>query len=198
MRGVTRTCTSVITFTYCRVRQGRSATAGFARMKSLLPRFSLRAFFVFITVFGIFCGWLGLKAKTALTQQYAVSRIHALGGAVGYEIKAVDPFEPEETPWVRRLLGDDFFETVNSVGFGGADIAGKNLTFLKYLPHVEDVSFGSTGASDKELAHLKHLPRLETLNLFQSDANDAALAELKSLRSLTSIAAGRTRVRTRD
>lgn len=92
--------------------------------------FSLRTLFVLTTAFAV---WLGVVVNRAREQREAVKAIEALGGRVTYD------WQPRlgETPsriaglyvlpptnekrfgpvWLRRLIGDDFFQDVEIVQF---------------------------------------------------------------------------------
>lgn len=96
-------------------------------------QFSLRTAFVLLT---IGCIWLGILAERARQQREAVEAIEALGGSVTYDFQIVgvpydgnpDPphtvnriFRPDADPpgpiWLRRLIGDEFFQEVVAVTF---------------------------------------------------------------------------------
>jgi hypothetical protein len=103
-----------------------------------LPRrrwfqYSLRSFLVFMTAFAV---WLGILAERARQQREAVKAIEALGGKVTYDFQIIgvpyngnpDPphtvnriFRPDADPpgpiWLRRLIGDEFFQEVHAVSF---------------------------------------------------------------------------------
>lgn len=93
--------------------------------------FSLRTLFVLLT---IGCIWLGILAERAREQREAVEAIEALGGYVIYdwepELEKVEqlsvphivflrdrcpPGRPEGWPWLRKLIGDDYFQHVVTV-----------------------------------------------------------------------------------
>jgi len=74
-------------------------------------RFSLRTFFVLLT---IACVWLGIGVNRARNQRLAVEQIRALGGRVSYDYQypliadRFHTFRASEPEWVMRLLGVDF------------------------------------------------------------------------------------------
>jgi hypothetical protein len=113
--------------------------------------FSLRTLFVVTTVFAV---WLGTVVNRARERREAVKAIKALGGFVYYdwqtplgvvlnertgELVSSVPFstpsdaKPEGPAWLRRLIGDDFFQDAERVQFPtGSDIS-KAIPYLKRL-----------------------------------------------------------------
>lgn len=117
-------------------------------------QFSLRTAFVIFTAFAV---WLGFVVKGAREQQEAVKAIKALGGVVQYDwqadlkrvskIKGFDFYEgtpkngsPRGPAWLRRRIGNDFFQNVQTVElhWQPAKSAGLNESTLEsLLPHLQ-------------------------------------------------------------
>lgn len=117
--------------------------------------FSLRTLVVLLTALAV---WLGVIVNRAREQQEAVNAIEALGGRVGYDWEMIDvPYrgdfappimtnnrfitttEPRGPSWLRRLIGDDYFQRVVFVAFGrftpDSDVQ-KAVPALKRLPRL--------------------------------------------------------------
>ena len=88
-------------------------------------QFSLRSFFVLLTALGV---WLGVASQRAREERDAVQAIEALGGTVAYDWqyeRLTDEIvftcrpgkEPPGPRWLRRVLGDAFFQRVIGVAF---------------------------------------------------------------------------------
>jgi hypothetical protein len=93
-------------------------------------QFSLRFLLVVLTVFFV---WLGVAVNRAREQREAVKAIEALGGTVVYdwepELEEIEQLsvphhvyfrlgprgQPHGAPWLRRLIGDDYFQHVEQV-----------------------------------------------------------------------------------
>jgi len=82
-----------------------------------------------VTLFAVACSWFAVKMQQARRQREAVEALITMGGYVGYDyemnsddhrIRGVKPPGPE---WLRKAIGDDFFNNVIYV----------NLTGLKSL-----------------------------------------------------------------
>src|SRR5262245_48745990 len=83
-------------------------------------RFSLRGVLVAIAVIAVL---LWIPIQRARNQKRAVEAIQRLGGSVEYDYRAQDLKEPPGPVWLRRLLGDDFFQSVYMIEFDGKDLA---------------------------------------------------------------------------
>jgi hypothetical protein len=127
-------------------------------------QFSLRAAFVILTALGI---WLGIAVSPAQQQRRAVKAIEALGGSVAYDWEFreddSDP-APNGPAWLRRLIGDDYFQTAECVYIlGSAEQTLKSIPHLKRLKGVKTLVFGmhSDEAAMSEVA--REFPQCEIL-----------------------------------
>ena len=137
-------------------------------------RVSLRVMMLAILCLAIFLGWQVNKARQ---QREAVAAVRRHGGWVHYDYQMVDDKpvpgkQPWGPRWLRRALGDEYFQTVVSV----------NLYF--------DESDGSTPQNgdtrpcDDVLAFLATQHGLKSLNMLGSQATDAGLAYLRNATTL--------------
>lgn len=114
--------------------------------------YSLRTLFVLMTAFAV---WFGVIVNRAREQREAVKAIEERGGAIIYDwqesIPISVPFDPRGLvlddkppgpPWLRRLIGDDYFQKVEYVRFDLAPLTPdveirETIPALKRLPgHV--------------------------------------------------------------
>lgn len=137
-------------------------------------RVSLRVMMLAILCLAVFLGWQVNKARQ---QREAVAAVRRHGGWVYYDFQMVDDKpvpgkQPWGPRWLRRALGDEYFQTVVSV----------NLYF--------DESDGSTPQNgdtrpcDDVLAFLATQHGLKSLNMLGSQATDAGLAYLRNATTL--------------
>lgn len=149
-------------------------------------RFSLRTFFLLLTLFAV---WLGVMTHRAREQGNAVSVINSLGGTVqyDYEFEADWNFLPHAKPpgpkWLRGVIGPDFGTNVVIVNYwrnGTPGIAtDKDLSVLLSLPRLRDLRLGSSPAiTDDGLKNIGRLSRLESLDLSDTGITDDGLAHL--------------------
>jgi hypothetical protein len=92
-------------------------------------QYSLRSFLVVVTALAV---WLGVVVNRAREQREAVKAIEALGGDVIYE--GEDPFadaEPSGPAWLRRVVGNDFFDAVDVV------ILERKSDIVRSIPHLK-------------------------------------------------------------
>jgi hypothetical protein len=108
-------------------------------------QFSLRGFFVLLTTLAV---WLGVIVHRAREQREAVKAIEALEAIVGYDT-------PPGPAWLRRLIGDEYFQNA-----------------------VDAAIFGETNAL-KSIPHLKRLRKLKTVAIIPA-ASCATMDQLKA------------------
>jgi hypothetical protein len=148
-------------------------------------QFSLRTLMIVVTVFAIVGGWFGAKMARARRQQATVEAVRKSVGWVGYKYQ-VGPFGqliPNATPpnpaWLRKMLGDDFFADVISVGVNtdrGAEILTQfdRLQFARLELYVTDAG----------MEHVAGLSQLQGLDLGSSEVTDAGLHHIQRLSGL--------------
>lgn len=132
---------------------------------------SLRVLLLAVLALGLWLGWLAQRARQ---QRLAVAAIRDYGGFAYYEHQMVrlpngglkpDPtLEPAAPLWLRRLLGDDYFQRAALVNLIFDDTNGE----LQLTARTDDAV----------LAHLEQLDDLRALYLHQSQATDDGLAKI--------------------
>ena len=140
-------------------------------------QFSLRTFFVLLTVF---CVWLGWTVHQARNQKEAVEWVREMGGSVDYDFERVDEHsffaaEPPGPQWLRDLLGVDFFQEVTVVRL--AYTKASDLTPLAKLTSLQALYLDRAQVSD--LTPLAKLTSLETLWLNETQASEEQVEELR-------------------
>jgi hypothetical protein len=127
--------------------------------------FSLRFFFVALTAGGV---WLGLVVNRAREQRDTVKAIEEMGGFVLYDwhFDAPSPLErPHGPAWLQRLIGDEFFQEVDTAAFADGRAHPSESELLKFLPRLERLRglktlfLWSSISDDAENAFMSALPR---------------------------------------
>jgi len=123
-------------------------------------QYSLRSFLILVTALAV---WLGIIVNRAREQREAVKAIEALGGTIAYNWQVGVPLDPDDvfsldvplTPpgpaWLRRLVGDEFFQDAVEVDFWKETDALKSTAHLKRLRKLKTViisPFASTSTMD--------------------------------------------------
>ena len=137
-------------------------------------QYSLRSFLVLLTALAV---WLGIVVNRAREQREAVKAIEALGGAVAYDWQqdippGTFPFyspvasQPPGPAWLRRIVGDDFFQNASQVNFGGPmnpiEIElSKAIPCLKQLRTLKQVRVFAVGDFDRQKDLKAALPRCD-------------------------------------
>ena len=99
--------------------------------------FSLRTLFILLTALAV---WLGIVVNRAREQREAVKAIEALGGRVQYDWEQDlndpfgEPYGPGGPGWLRKMIGDDFFQDVRQVSF---EVGPNTTTLIKHLQRME-------------------------------------------------------------
>jgi hypothetical protein len=129
------------------------------------------------------CGWFVVKMGEARRQKTAVEEIENMGGGVWYDYQfdasghEIQYAEPPGDPWLRRVLGDDFFTNVIELDLTRTQIADEGLTHLEWLPRLQSLGLGER-VTDAGLQHLERLPQLRTLKLARTQITDAGIQRL--------------------
>ena len=119
-------------------------------------QYSLRTFFVLLTVFCVWLGWLTHKANE---QRKAVAWVREMGGQVYYDYhydedgSFVDDAEPSGPKWLVQFLGVDYFQEVSTVGLG--DTADRNLTPLAKLTSLKSAYLYSMQVREVQVEKLQ-------------------------------------------
>jgi hypothetical protein len=129
-----------------------------ARPRKLF-RLSLRALLLLVA---LACVWMAIESSQARAQKRTVQWVIQNGGKVRYDWQYRRQGKPlvEPTPpgprWLRRLIGDDYFQTVTHVWLRNAKI--RDLQWVRSLPEVRMVHLGDNEINDiSPLAGLKNL-----------------------------------------
>jgi hypothetical protein len=160
-------------------------------------RISLRTLFVGITLLAV---WLGYICRQARLQRELVERVHALGGSVSYDYefdadgnRLKDP-QPPGWPWLRRLIGGEFFLQVRGVNLYDTEAADSDLQLLACCPSLQQLNLRATNVTGEGLRHLQNLHELEDLNLGETAVDGEGLTHLGELPKLELLALDSTRV----
>ena len=148
---------------------------------------------VFAMLLAIPGSWFSMKMAHAWKQKALIEEIENMGGLVWYDYQfdadgspAAKAPQPPGPPWLRRLLGDDFFMNVVKLDLTQTEIPDAGLAHLKDLTTLQSLSLGEK-ITDAGLKHIEGLPQLHTANLRATQVTDAGLAYLKVLPQLQSL-----------
>ncbi|MCH7727435.1 MAG: leucine-rich repeat domain-containing protein [Planctomycetes bacterium] len=145
-------------------------------------QFSLRTFFVLLTVA---CVWFGWQTQRARRQQRAVAAVRENSGTVYYNYEFErwykSPTEEHSPTWFEQIVGIDFTCDVVRVDLNASPVS--DVSFLAGLASVRTLHLIGNQVSD--ITALSHMKDLETLYLTDTPvSNLAPLAELSHLRRL--------------
>jgi hypothetical protein len=157
-------------------------------------QFCIRSLFVLTVAVALPCSWFAVKLQHAKRQREAVGEIETIGRGVAYYDWQVDAdfnvlgSQPPGPKWLRSLLGDDFFQTVNLFRFDLMYFGGKatdaEVEHLVVLSQLRFLDLSRTQVTDAGVKHLRGLSELKLLNLEDTKVTDAGLGHLRDLSKL--------------
>jgi hypothetical protein len=152
-------------------------------------QFGIRSVLVFCLACSIALSWFAVERDRARRQSDILGPIRNSGGLVGYDwqldavVKPFGNFEPPEPDWLRKMLGEDFFEAVVGI-IDTSDLTDAGLERLKDLTQLRGLSIFHTQITDAGLVHLQGLTQLRELSLNGTQITDAGLEHLQGLTHL--------------
>ncbi len=160
-------------------------------------QFSIRLLLVLV---GCLCVWLGVTANAARTQRELVMEILAAGGEVFYDWQVPDDGSesglehPPGPDWLRRWLGDEYFQSVFVVSFYETGLPDEDLPPIDRLGTIRSLTLGRTRITDAVMPRIGRLKNLEFLDIGLTKVTDAGMREIAGLRRLEQLYAGDSRL----
>lgn len=172
-------------------------------------RISLRVLIVAVLATGL---WMGCLVNKARRQREAVAAVKKYGGWVHSDWQSVNGkvtkgTQPNAPNWLKKLLGDEYFQEIAQVSLVYDVSNGKRYDIKNDLP-ADDVLSSLVGmanlkvlllqgkqATDQGLKHLGQLISLEELVIWDaSQVTDIGIGHLESLRNLRYIHIGNSKM----
>lgn len=188
-------------------------------MEATFPRrwfqFSLRTCLIILTLLAF---WLGYVSIPAREQRAAVARINELGGSLQYDYQVgsnpdwspagwtalapkqiamvgSDPTSsPAGWPWLRRLVGDEYFQDVVYVNLDQSEVRDADFCVLGKLRGTKTLSLNGTDISDEGLASIRGMSELNYLGLMKTKVMSEGVRRLPPPRNGSIVLLGDTRV----
>ncbi len=157
-------------------------------------QYSLRTLLLFVLLVSIGMSWFAVKMQQAKKQREAVEVIRRAGGMVIYDYHYGGLPKPPNyidmsgkqasgPAWLRRVLGDDFFNKATVVFLARAQNPQECLDRLKDLPHLQKLDLINNQITDAELEHLEGMTELQNL-ILGDQITDAGLKRIVGLKRL--------------
>lgn len=178
-------------------------------------RISIRVMMVAVLITGVLLSW---PIRRANVQRRAVAALRKADSRVillyDFQYGKDGRFKPNASPpaptWLRRLIGDEFFQDVDSVTLQGpidevtlallgefeklrilhvfdSSKIGEGLVHLRGLRNLQRLDLRGPGITDAGLANIRGLEAIRHLKLEDTSVTDAGLAHLAALTGLQSI-----------
>ena len=140
-------------------------------------QFSLRTFVIVITLFAMWLGYISFRARE---QRTAVARIKELSGRVEYDYQSEkNPQKsPPGWPWLRRIVGDEYFQDVAAVHLDGTKVSDADLRLICKLRRTKRLSLNRTEVSDAGLVSIRSMSQLNHLGLMRTKVTTEGICAL--------------------
>ncbi len=140
-------------------------------------QFSIRSLLVLTVAIALPFSWFAVEIQEVKREQKAAESIRDFGGSISWS-------DPSEPIWLRSILGNDFFRSVDSVFLRHTNVTDAGLENLKWMNQVKFVNLNLTQVTDAGLENLKTLRHLELLYLGGTKLSDAGLRNVTKLNRL--------------
>lgn len=158
-----------------------------------LTQYSLRTLLVGTLVIAFS---VNIVARRAAIERQAANSVVRLGGTVSYDWQFDEDFNPSgnQAPpgpeWLRRMTGDEYFQSIVSVAIVGRPCGDADLPPLHSLPKLKEVLLANTQVSDRTARVLAGAKNLEILDVSFTRISDRGITQLSSLPRLRRLFAG--------
>lgn len=152
-------------------------------------QFSLRTFLILVTLLAF---WLGYISYHARNQRAAVARIEQLGGRVKYDWQMGSPtssaqHNPPGWAWLRRLVGDEYFQDVVFVNLAETKVSNDDLRLVARLRRTKELFLSNTEISDDGLTSICGMSELRFIGLDKTNVTNKGILALPQPRNGCSI-----------
>jgi len=165
----------------------------FSKPKRTWFQFRLRTLLLLVVVVAVPCVLLKSKIERKRKERAAVAQIEKLGGFVLYDWQLYGGREPNGPGWLRRVVGDDFFEDASTV-IEPRRTPDARLANLSDIGGLRSLELFWSNVTDAGMVNIEKLRGLEWLNISGSRVTDVGLARLKKLPRLKYVSLGNTLV----
>jgi Leucine-rich repeat (LRR) protein len=166
-------------------------------------QYSLRSLLVLTVIVAILCSWFMVQRGQASRQKEAVEAIVTLMNdryKIEYayqrdsDLAPIAGATPHGPLWLRKTLGEDFFNNVTVANLSCRKIKEVDLAPLRVLKLLKFLSLAQTQIRDVGLQHITTLSQLQMLDLSGTQITDAGLEHLKGLTQLSFISLSFTKI----
>jgi hypothetical protein len=154
---------------------------------------SLRSLLLLTTLAAI---WLGYVTHKVREQRAAVALIKQLGGRVSDDYQeATGSANTPGWPWLRRIIGDEYFQDVTKVMLEKTPVSDTDLQVICKLTRTKGIILWQGNISDAALASLERLPDLSVLDLRDTKVTSEGFGLFKAPPSIETVVLSGTMVK---
>jgi hypothetical protein len=160
-----------------------------AHLFRLRFQFSVRSLLALMVAVAIPSSWFAVEMRNAKEQKEAVERLETEGAWIDYQGgDSPSASKPSEPAWLRKLLGREFFDSVDRVQWFATGNPSPGLEHLKALSSsLSSVTLDAVDVTDAALANLRCLTKLKNLDVTNTEIGDAGVPYLQALPHLVSL-----------
>ncbi len=156
-------------------------------------QFSLRTFLIVLTLLAMGLGYVSFRARE---QREAVARINELGGHIQYDYQRGSNPKPSPPgwPWLRRLVGDEYFQDVAFVNLGNTKVSDADLRLISKLRRTKILTLDGTNISDEGLASIRGMSELQSLGLMKTKVTTEGIRRMRPPRTGSTVRLAETSI----
>jgi hypothetical protein len=128
-------------------------------------RFSLRTLFVLLTVAGIALGYVAWRVNVVRNQRQVLAEIQKLNASISFVHNVTPPRLPPGPPWLRRILGEDFFYEVDQIAIFNDRATDDTLARIASLSRCDSLIVRSNQITDVGMKHLLRIRKMRSLEI---------------------------------
>jgi ankyrin repeat protein len=145
-------------------------------------QFGTKALLLLVLLIAVPLAWVAAERRERQNERQAAIHFERLEGLVGYNWGPFGSASPPGAPWLRAVLGDEFFvRPISVVLRNRTELTDADIRLIQSFPDLEDLALDNTCISDTALTYLKGMRRLKTLDLAETHVTDAGLKHLRTL-----------------
>lgn len=150
--------------------------------------YRLSTLLLLVTIASAACAGVANTVQRAAGQRAATNRVHDLGGRVfclhdQTEDGRLRGFaEPPAPRWLRDIVGDELFQTVDIVDISRPNVGDSDLDLLQNVSTLTTLILNDSQVTDAAIDRIAVLPQLKYLSIFNTNVTSAGRARLRQLR----------------
>jgi hypothetical protein len=161
------------------------------RPKHSWKQFSLRTFFIFVTIIALGVAWLVSTWKYVREQRTAVASLQKVGGNITYNYEEKGPRtwtsnQPPQPEWLRKLLGPEYFDRPSKLSFKNRQMPASDdwVDDINTIGSFKTLMLWGSSVTDKSLELLAKSDQVVEMHLNDTTITNKGIMHLKKFPSM--------------